>query len=54
MVHNPATARDSVRIAVLDLPTAIWDDRVEAIAKWWSAHRRGGIQNRSHLGLAES
>jgi hypothetical protein len=24
---------------VPDLPTAIWDDLVEAIAKWWSTHQ---------------
>jgi hypothetical protein len=40
--HNPTTDRYSVRIAVSDLPTAIWDDLVEAIARWWSAHQRRG------------
>jgi hypothetical protein len=38
--HNPTTHRYSVRIAVPDLPTAIWDDLVAAIAQWWSAHQR--------------
>ena len=38
--RNPATDRYSVRIAVPDLPTAIWNDLVEAIARWWSAHQR--------------
>ena len=53
--HNPTTDRYSVRIAVSDLPTAIWDDLVEAIARWWSAHqRRGAAANRSRVGLAES
>jgi hypothetical protein len=51
--RNPTTDHYSVRIAVPDLPTAIWDDLVEAIAKWWSAHQRRGIQNRSHVGLAQ-
>ncbi|WFU15496.1 hypothetical protein [Bradyrhizobium sp. CB3481] len=40
--HNPTTGRYSVRIAVPDLPTAIWDDLVDAIAKWWSAHQWAG------------
>ena len=40
--RNPTTDRYSVRIAVPDLPTAIWDDLVEAIAWWWSAHQRRG------------
>jgi len=53
--HNSTTDRYSVRIAVPDLPTAIWDDLVEAIAWWWSAHqRRGAAENRSRVGLAES
>ena len=37
--HNPTTDRYSVRIAVPDLPTAIWNDLVAAIARWWSAHQ---------------
>ncbi|KRQ96787.1 hypothetical protein [Bradyrhizobium valentinum] len=37
--RNPATDRYSVRIAASDLPTAIWDDLTEAIARWWSAHQ---------------
>jgi hypothetical protein len=53
--HNPTTGRYSVRIAVSDLPTAIWDDLTEAIAKWWSTHqRRSAAENRSRVGLAES
>jgi hypothetical protein len=52
--HNPTTDRYSVRIAVPDLPTAIWDDIAEAIAKWWSMHQRSGVEKRSHAGLAES
>jgi hypothetical protein len=38
--RNPTTDRYSVRIAVPDLPAAIWDDLVEAIAQWWSVHQR--------------
>jgi hypothetical protein len=37
--RNPTTDRYSVRIAVPDLPAAIWDDLVAAIAKWWSAQQ---------------
>ncbi|MEH2522657.1 hypothetical protein V1288_000566 [Bradyrhizobium sp. AZCC 2176] len=38
--HNPTTDRYSVRIAVPDLATAIWDGLVAAIAQWWSAHQQ--------------
>ncbi|WP_225678080.1 hypothetical protein [Bradyrhizobium hereditatis] len=38
--HNPTTRRYSVRIAVPDLPMAIWGDLITAIAQWWSAHQR--------------
>ena len=38
--HNPATDRYSIRLAVPDLPNAIWDDLTAAIARWWSAHHR--------------
>jgi len=37
--HHSTTNRYSVRIAVPDLPTAIWDDLVAAIVQWWSAHQ---------------
>ncbi len=37
--HNAATERYSVRIAVPDLPTGIWDDLVNEIARWWSRHQ---------------
>jgi hypothetical protein len=37
--HNATTGRYSVRIAVSDLPTAIWDELTTAIANWWSAHQ---------------
>ncbi|WP_316232779.1 hypothetical protein [Bradyrhizobium sp. SZCCHNPS2010] len=35
--HSAATDRYSVRVAVPDLPTALWDDLADAIANWWSA-----------------
>lgn len=52
--HNSTTDRYSVRIAVPDLPPAIWDDLTEAIAEWWSTHQRRRAEHRSHVGLAES
>ncbi|MCK1515906.1 hypothetical protein IVB22_25770 [Bradyrhizobium sp. 190] len=52
--HNSTTDRYSVRIAVSDLPTAIWDDLTEAIARWWSTHQRRRAEDRSRVGLAES
>jgi len=38
--HNSATDRYSVRVAVPDLPTALWDDVARAIARWWCTHER--------------
>lgn len=29
----------SVRVAVPDLPTSLWDELTEAIAQWWSTHQ---------------
>ncbi len=37
--HSAATDRYSVRVAVPDLPTALWDDLADAIANWWSARQ---------------
>ncbi|BAM86818.1 conserved hypothetical protein [Bradyrhizobium oligotrophicum S58] len=37
--HDATTDRYSVRVAVPDLPTAIWDELTDAIAGWWSAHQ---------------
>jgi hypothetical protein len=37
--RNPATGRYSVRVAVPDLPSALWDDLVASIARWWSLHQ---------------
>ncbi|CCD99265.1 hypothetical protein [Bradyrhizobium sp. STM 3809] len=36
--HDAGTDRYSVRVAVPDLPTAVWDELTDAIADWWSAH----------------
>jgi hypothetical protein len=41
--HNPATGRYSVRVAVPDLPSALWDDLVASIARWWSIHQGCGV-----------
>jgi hypothetical protein len=35
--HDTLSDRYSIRIAVPDLPTALWDDVAEAIAAWWSS-----------------
>jgi hypothetical protein len=29
-----------VRIAVADLPTSLWDEIIETVAAWWTAHER--------------
>lgn len=42
--HHSTTDRYSVRVAVPDLPTKIWDELVVAIAQWWSAHQRRGTR----------
>lgn len=39
--HSAATDRYSVRVAVPDLPTELWDELVVAIARWWSSHHGG-------------
>jgi hypothetical protein len=38
--RDAATGQYSVRIAVPDLPTPLWDDLTRAIAKCWSMHQR--------------
>ncbi|MGY8631806.1 hypothetical protein RAD15_04800 [Bradyrhizobium sp. 14AA] len=35
--HDATTDRYSVRVAVPDLPTELWDDLTAAIARWWRA-----------------
>jgi hypothetical protein len=39
--RDPRTGRYVVRVAVSDLPTEIWDDLAQAIARWWIANQRG-------------
>lgn len=36
--HDATTNRYSVRVAVPDLPTEVWDDLTVAIARWWRGH----------------
>ena len=38
--HDATTDRYSVRVAIPDLPTALWDDLAKAIAQWWSVNQR--------------
>lgn len=37
--HDATTDQYSVRIAVPDLPTVLWNDLAAAIAKWWTSNR---------------
>ncbi|WGD48682.1 hypothetical protein QA641_23835 [Bradyrhizobium sp. CB1650] len=37
--HNSASDQYSVRVAIPDLPTALWDDLSTAIARWWATHQ---------------
>ncbi|WBL82336.1 hypothetical protein I3J27_18570 [Bradyrhizobium xenonodulans] len=39
--HDATTDRYSVRVAVPDLPTELWNDLAAAIADWWTANQRG-------------
>ncbi|MBR0754053.1 hypothetical protein JQ604_17860 [Bradyrhizobium jicamae] len=41
--HNATTDRYSVRLAVPDLPTPLWEELTQAIAQWWLAHQREGV-----------
>jgi hypothetical protein len=36
--HDRSRDRYAVRIAVPDLPTALWDGVAQAVARWWSMH----------------
>jgi hypothetical protein len=36
--HDATCDRYAVRIAVPDLPTALWDEVAHAVSSWWSAH----------------
>ncbi|MCA1474731.1 hypothetical protein [Bradyrhizobium sp. NBAIM08] len=40
--HDATTDQYSVRVAVPDLPTEVWDDLTAAIARWWRGHQRAG------------
>lgn len=44
--HDSITDRYLVRIAVPDLPTALWDEVAGAIAQWWSRRERRSSRNR--------
>ncbi len=37
--HDATTDQYSVRVAVPDLPTELWDDLAAAIARWWVTHQ---------------
>lgn len=39
--HDATTDRYSVRVAVPDLPTELWNDLAAAVADWWRANQRG-------------
>lgn len=38
--HDATTDRYSVRVAVPDLPTELWNDLAAAIAAWWTSNQR--------------
>ncbi|MBH5397335.1 hypothetical protein HZZ13_05955 [Bradyrhizobium sp. CNPSo 4010] len=38
--HDATTDQYSVRVAVPDLPTELWDDLTAAIGRWWRGHQR--------------
>ncbi|WP_027574504.1 hypothetical protein [Bradyrhizobium sp. WSM1743] len=40
--HDATTDQYSVRVAVPDLPTELWNDLAAAIARWWRAHQSAG------------
>ncbi|MBJ7408561.1 MAG: hypothetical protein JHD07_36865 [Bradyrhizobium sp.] len=37
--HDATTDQYSVRVAVADLPTELWNELAAAIARWWQAHQ---------------
>lgn len=39
--HNATTDEYSVRVAVADLPTELWNELAAAIARWWMTHQVG-------------
>jgi hypothetical protein len=44
--HDRSHDRYAIRIAVPDLPTALWDEVAHAAARWWSAHEGPGFRTR--------
>jgi len=40
--HDATTDQYSVRVAVPDLPTELWNDLAAAIAVWWRTHQAAG------------
>ncbi|WP_128925590.1 hypothetical protein [Bradyrhizobium guangxiense] len=40
--HDATTDQYSVRVAVPDLPSELWDDLAAAIARWWRAYQLAG------------
>ena len=40
--HDATTDQYSVRVAVSDLPTEVWDDLTAAIARWWHVRQSTG------------
>jgi len=40
--HEATSDRYLVRLAIPDLPTALWDEVAHAVARWWSAHQGRG------------
>jgi hypothetical protein len=52
--RNATTDRYSVRVAVADLPTPLWDELTDAIARWWLVHEgslpRGECRNNRAFG----
>jgi hypothetical protein len=48
--HDSISDRYLVRIAVPDLPTALWDEVAQAIAQWWSRRQRRSSQLELRIG----
>jgi hypothetical protein len=48
--YDSITDRYLVRIAVPDMPTALWDEVARAIAQWWSGRERRSSHTRLPIG----
>jgi hypothetical protein len=48
-LYHGASERYAVRIAVADLPTALWDEIVVAIGDWWSRNLQAAPASRQKL-----